>query len=74
MRVLECTCGELLRAETDDELFARVHEHVERHHPELRFGFGKERLRTIMTNVAYYEEKRRSSAPGCGVTEGAKTA
>lgn len=55
MRALECTCGELLRAETDDELFARVHKHVERHHPELRFG--KERLRAIMTNVAYREEK-----------------
>jgi hypothetical protein len=24
MRVLECVCGELLRAETDDELFART--------------------------------------------------
>jgi hypothetical protein len=51
MRVLECLCGELLRAKTDDELFALAYEHVNRLHPELRFG--KERLRTIVANVAY---------------------
>ena len=63
MRVLECVCGELLRAETDDELFARVHEHVDRHHPELRFG--KELLRTIVANVAYHEEITEKGARRC---------
>jgi hypothetical protein len=51
MRVLECMCGELLRGEIDDELFAWVQEHVDRHHSEL--GFGEERLRTIVGNAAY---------------------
>jgi hypothetical protein len=59
MRVLECMCGTFLRAEADDELFASVHEHVDRHHSDLRFR--KERLRTIVANVAYYEE----NAPRC---------
>jgi hypothetical protein len=59
MRVLECMCGGLLRAEVDEDLFVRVYEHVARYHPELRFG--KERLRTIVVNVAYYEE----NAPRC---------
>ena len=54
MRVLECICGEFLRAEADDELFASFHEHVDRHHSDLRFE--KERLRAIVANVAYYEE------------------
>jgi hypothetical protein len=59
MRVLECICGEFLRAEAHDVLFASLHKHVDRHHPELRFG--KERLRAIVANVAYYEE----NAPRC---------
>jgi hypothetical protein len=64
MRVVECVCGELLRAKTDYELFARVHEHVDRNHPELRFG--KERLRTMVANVAYYEEITQKGARRCG--------
>jgi hypothetical protein len=55
VRVLECVCGVFLRGETDDELFARVYEHVDRHHSEL--GFGEERLHTIVVNAAYWPEK-----------------
>lgn len=51
MRVLECVCGELLLAGADELLFILAHEHVARHHPELRFS--KERLRTIVRNFAY---------------------
>jgi hypothetical protein len=51
MRVLECVCGELLVAEADEQLFVLAREHVARHHPELRFS--RERLRTIVENIAY---------------------
>ena len=34
-RVINCECGQVVRAEDDDELVARVDEHVQRDHPEL---------------------------------------
>lgn len=32
---IDCECGEVVKAETDDELVAKVSAHVERDHPEL---------------------------------------
>ena len=32
---VNCDCGEVIRAETDDELVSAVGAHVERDHPEL---------------------------------------
>jgi predicted small metal-binding protein len=32
---IDCECGEVVEAETDDELVAKVSAHVERDHPEL---------------------------------------
>lgn len=34
-RVINCECGQVVRAENDDDLVARVEEHVHRDHPEL---------------------------------------
>ena len=34
-KVINCECGEVVRAETDDELVRRVEAHVGRAHPEL---------------------------------------
>lgn len=34
-RVINCECGQVVRAEDDDELVASVDEHVRRDHPEL---------------------------------------
>lgn len=34
-RVVNCECGQVIRAEDDDELVARVGDHVQRDHPEL---------------------------------------
>lgn len=34
-RVINCECGQVVRAETDDELVARVDEHVRQDHPDL---------------------------------------
>jgi predicted small metal-binding protein len=32
---IDCECGEVVKAETDDELVAKVSAHVEGVHPEL---------------------------------------
>ena len=34
-RVINCECGEVIRAEQDDELVTKVSEHVARDHPGL---------------------------------------
>jgi predicted small metal-binding protein len=34
-RVINCECGEVIRAEGDDELVAKVSDHVARDHPDL---------------------------------------
>jgi predicted small metal-binding protein len=34
-RVINCECGQEVRAETDDELVERVEEHVRDAHPDL---------------------------------------
>jgi predicted small metal-binding protein len=34
-KVINCECGQVVRAETDDELVAAVGRHVEEAHPEL---------------------------------------
>jgi predicted small metal-binding protein len=34
-KVINCECGEVVRAETDDELVAKVEQHVNDAHPEL---------------------------------------
>ncbi len=34
-RVINCECGQVVRAENDDELVTRVDDHVRQDHPEL---------------------------------------
>jgi len=34
-KVINCECGQTVRAETDDELVASVEAHVDQAHPEL---------------------------------------
>lgn len=34
-KVINCECGETVRAETDDELVGKVERHVGESHPEL---------------------------------------
>ena len=34
-KVINCECGEVVRAETDDELVQKVERHVGESHPEL---------------------------------------
>jgi len=34
-KLINCECGEIVRADTDDELVSKVEIHVERDHPDL---------------------------------------
>ena len=34
-KVINCECGQVVRADNDDELVAKVSDHVGRDHPEL---------------------------------------
>lgn len=34
-KVVNCECGEIVRAESDGELVTRVEAHVERNHPDM---------------------------------------
>jgi hypothetical protein len=34
-KLVNCECGEVIRSEGDDELVAKVTDHVDRHHPDL---------------------------------------
>jgi hypothetical protein len=34
-KVINCECGQAVRAETDDDLVRRVEQHVQGDHPEL---------------------------------------
>ena len=34
-KVINCECGEVVRADSDDELVAKVERHVSEAHPEL---------------------------------------
>ena len=36
MRAIDCPCGHHLEGETDDELFQKAREHVDRDHPEMQ--------------------------------------
>ena len=41
-KVINCECGQAVKAETDDELVERVERHVESDHPELRGAMSRE--------------------------------
>ncbi len=41
-KLVNCECGEIIRAESDDELVRLVGEHVDRHHPELAGKLSRE--------------------------------
>ena len=41
-KVINCECGETVRAESDDELVAKVESHVGESHPELVGKMGRD--------------------------------
>jgi hypothetical protein len=42
--MITCECGEVSRAETDDELIAAVERHVEVQHPEMVGRLSREQI------------------------------
>jgi hypothetical protein len=40
--LVNCECGQVIRAEGEDELVAKVEEHVNEHHPDLVGKLGRE--------------------------------
>jgi predicted small metal-binding protein len=41
-KVINCECGEVVRAETDDELVSKVEQHVATTHPDLVGKLGRD--------------------------------
>jgi hypothetical protein len=41
-KVINCECGQVVRADDDDQLVAKVSAHVERDHPELVGKLGRD--------------------------------
>jgi predicted small metal-binding protein len=44
MKVVHCPCGTDVEAETDDELVAKVEEHVKDDHPEMVGQMSREQI------------------------------
>ena len=42
--LVNCECGQAIRAEDEEELVARVEEHVNEHHPDLVGKLGREEI------------------------------
>jgi predicted small metal-binding protein len=41
-KIINCECGEVIRAETEDELVSKVEQHVREAHPELAGKMSRE--------------------------------
>ena len=46
-KVINCECGQVVRAESDDELVEKVGEHVRSDHPELVGKLSREDVRAM---------------------------
>jgi hypothetical protein len=44
MKAVHCPCGEVVEAETDDELVAGVEQHVQDKHPEMVGQYSREQI------------------------------
>lgn len=42
--LVNCECGQVIRAEDEDELVAKVEEHVSENHPDLVGKLGREEI------------------------------
>ncbi len=51
MRALDCECGKHLEANSDEELYGQVREHVDRDHPEMQLG--DEQVQGLVAQGAY---------------------
>ena len=44
MKIVHCPCGTNVEAETDDEIVARVEEHIKSDHPDLVGAYTREQI------------------------------
>jgi predicted small metal-binding protein len=51
MRVIDCDCGATLQAANDDDLAARVREHVDEAHTDMQLD--DEQIRALVSEQAY---------------------
>ena len=51
MRVIDCECGDVIGAANDDDLVARVREHLEHDHPDS--DRAEETVRKLVSERAY---------------------
>jgi predicted small metal-binding protein len=47
VKAVHCPCGEVIEAETDDELVEKVKLHVREDHPELEAEYTREKILSI---------------------------
>ena len=73
MRALDCSCGQHLEADNDEELFERAREHVDTDHPEMELSDekvrhivdrGATRSRVWLTHVLWLERRRKGIGSG----------
>ena len=44
MQAIHCPCGEVIEAETDDDLVAKIEQHIEDKHPDLVGQYSREKI------------------------------
>ena len=47
VKAVHCPCGEVIEAETDDELVEKTQQHVREDHPELESEYTREKILSI---------------------------
>lgn len=47
VKAVHCPCGEVIEAETDDELVEKTQQHVRADHPELESEYTREKILSI---------------------------
>jgi predicted small metal-binding protein len=50
-KIINCECGEVVRADSDDELIAKVGDHVQREHPDLVGKLGRDDILAMAEDV-----------------------
>ena len=47
-KVINCTCGHVVRGETDDEMVEKTTQHVEDRHPELAGQMSRDQILSMI--------------------------
>jgi hypothetical protein len=47
VKAVHCPCGEVIEADTDDELVEKTQQHVREHHPDLEGEYTRDKILSI---------------------------